>query len=312
MKDIKFSIVIALYNKENYILKTIKSIINSFELCKGECSYEIVIIDDGSTDNSANVIKELKSEKIKTYYQTNSGVSSARNAGIKYSQGEYIVFCDADDIVLNNYAEFLDDATGFYTDNDVFVAYSQVIRDEEIIDSEIYARKDVREITDFFVEWEKKSFFSMSSLCVKKEFITNNDLSFDKNISSGEDLIFFFKIGLLTKIIAYDKPAVIYYKGIVAQLSATPDLDVGEHTQFLFKIRKECLLSQETLKSIDKIIDKQMSYVVVDNLLMKNYVNALRIIYKRPRMLKNYKIAMKVMISCISRKFFLKISNRIR
>jgi len=89
---IKFSIVIPLYNKENNIAATIESVlIQSYE------DFEVIIVDDGSTDNSLAVLKRYNDPRIKLFSQENSGVSSARNCGIKESSFEFIAFLDADD-----------------------------------------------------------------------------------------------------------------------------------------------------------------------------------------------------------------------
>ena len=86
------SVVIPLYNKEKYIERAIKSVINqSFN------DWELIIIDDGSTDNSNAIAKEYESTKIRTVSLPNSGAASARNKGMLLSKYEYIAFLDADD-----------------------------------------------------------------------------------------------------------------------------------------------------------------------------------------------------------------------
>jgi glycosyltransferase involved in cell wall biosynthesis len=93
----KISIVIPLYNKELCIRDTINSVISqSFS------DYEIIIVDDGSTDNSVSVVENINNIKIKLIKTKNKGVSSARNIGVINALGEYIFFLDADDIILNN------------------------------------------------------------------------------------------------------------------------------------------------------------------------------------------------------------------
>jgi glycosyltransferase involved in cell wall biosynthesis len=87
----KLSVIIPTYNREGFIGKAIDSVLNqSFE------DYEIVVIDDGSTDDTRKVLEEYKTQ-IKYVYQSNSGVSSARNAGILHASGEWIAFLDSDD-----------------------------------------------------------------------------------------------------------------------------------------------------------------------------------------------------------------------
>lgn len=92
----KISVIIPLYNKEFYIEKTIDSVFN-----QTYDDYEVVIVDDGSTDESVNIIKtKYNSDIIKIYSKQNGGPSSARNYGVRKAQGDWVVFLDADDMLL--------------------------------------------------------------------------------------------------------------------------------------------------------------------------------------------------------------------
>lgn len=93
-----FSIIIPLYNKEKYISKTLDSVLQQdFE------DYEVVICDDGSTDNSVDYInRNYQSSRIRLINKENGGPSSARNSGVAVAKGEWIVFLDADDLLLPN------------------------------------------------------------------------------------------------------------------------------------------------------------------------------------------------------------------
>ncbi|WP_286761126.1 glycosyltransferase family 2 protein [Salegentibacter sp. UBA1130] len=91
------SIVIATYNSGKTILRTIESVLKQTNEC-----WELVIIDDGSIDNTEKIIREIKDARIKYYYQANNGVSSARNFGVNKTFGEYILFLDADDELIDS------------------------------------------------------------------------------------------------------------------------------------------------------------------------------------------------------------------
>ena len=99
------SIIIPVYNIEKYISNSIKSIINQTDK-----DFEVIIIDDGSTDNSIAIAQKLlKNTNInyKIIKQKNSGVSAARNTGIKHSNSNYIYFLDGDDFIDNKTIEIL-------------------------------------------------------------------------------------------------------------------------------------------------------------------------------------------------------------
>jgi glycosyltransferase involved in cell wall biosynthesis len=95
------SVIIPAYNAENYILNTLNSV-----LVQTYKNIEIIIIDDGSTDNTLKLIQPYESEKIKIITQKNLGASAARNNGIKCASGKYIQFLDADDLINNVKIEY--------------------------------------------------------------------------------------------------------------------------------------------------------------------------------------------------------------
>ncbi|HGU1641498.1 TPA: glycosyltransferase family 2 protein, partial [Escherichia coli] len=173
-----------------------------------------------------------------------------------------------------------------YPDHDVFVAFSRVLRNsKENYSIPLFDPVDVSIVDDFFYEWDKRKFFSASSICIKKHFFIQNDLYFDETISSGEDLLMFYKAAIKTKYVAYSQPAVLYDKTVDSQLSSNPDLKIGAHTYFLIKVYKTENLSVKDKTAINRIIDKQICFVAVDNLLRKKYANSLNIVLFRKRML---------------------------
>lgn len=96
------SIIIPIYNSEKNIKKCLESIIN-----QTYTNLEIILIDDGSTDNSIEICQEYKDDRIKIYKEKNSGPSTARNLGLKQCNGKYIVFVDSDDYIEKNMIEIM-------------------------------------------------------------------------------------------------------------------------------------------------------------------------------------------------------------
>ena len=93
-----FSVVVALYNKEIYIENTINSILN-----QSFTDFELIVVDDGSTDSSNLKVNAIKDYRLKLYTIRNHGASYARNYGILKAKANYIAFLDADDLWLNNH-----------------------------------------------------------------------------------------------------------------------------------------------------------------------------------------------------------------
>lgn len=98
------SIIVPMYNVERYISKCLSSLIN-----QTYTNIEILLIDDGSSDNSTQIVENMSYNRpyIKLIKQENSGVSKARNEGLKHANGKYIIFIDADDWIEQNYIELL-------------------------------------------------------------------------------------------------------------------------------------------------------------------------------------------------------------
>lgn len=99
------SIIIPLYNVEHYIKNCLISLENQYEK-----NFEVIIVNDGSTDNSVKIVEDFQHNSklnIKLINQSNKGVSAARNTGIKYACGEYICFIDSDDMLDRNYLYIL-------------------------------------------------------------------------------------------------------------------------------------------------------------------------------------------------------------
>lgn len=95
----KFSIIVPIYNVENYILKCLESINN-----QSYTNYEVILVNDGSPDNSARIIKKFIKDKnnFKYYNKENGGLSDARNYGLQYCTGDYLLFLDSDDYISND------------------------------------------------------------------------------------------------------------------------------------------------------------------------------------------------------------------
>ena len=96
----KVSIIIPCYKCEKYIIKTLESAVS-----QEYTNIEIIVINDGSTDNCSSVVKTIKDDRIHLIEQKNQGVSFSRNKGIAMAKGEYVVFLDADDLLHPSFIE---------------------------------------------------------------------------------------------------------------------------------------------------------------------------------------------------------------
>ena len=121
-----FSVIIPLYNKELSISNTIQSVLDqTFQ------NFEIVIVNDGSTDNSVKEVEKFDDKRIRLIHQENQGVSAARNRGIEEAKYEWIAFLDADDLWMENHLEEMTKLIHDYNDckfNDTPKIYDEYTR----------------------------------------------------------------------------------------------------------------------------------------------------------------------------------------
>lgn len=99
-----FSIIIPVYNTKKYLRECVQSIVR-----QTFTDYEIILIDDGSTDGSSELCDELSGDKIRVFHVKNQGVANARNIGIDAASGEYIWFVDSDDTIIDSSLTILRD-----------------------------------------------------------------------------------------------------------------------------------------------------------------------------------------------------------
>ncbi len=201
---IKFSVVIPLYNKENEIKATIESILNQ--------SYpadEIIVINDGSTDKGAEIVKKNFRNKVKVINQKNLGVSAARNKGIKEAKNEYICFIDADDLWER---DFLKEIKGLIEEFPKAVAFSTAhkIMDEEekIFINKIPFKKKFKGIIKNFIKVFKDNYgiIHSSSVCIKKSL----NLYFPEGEKKGEDICLWIELSLKGDLAFSSEPLSIY------------------------------------------------------------------------------------------------------
>lgn len=191
----KVSIIIPVYNAENYIAKCIESVL--------EQSYkniEIIVVNDGSKDNSLTILKKFGSfsKKIVIIDKKNSGVSETRNKGIEVASGDFILFLDADDYLDKNYVENL--LKIIKTSNaDLIITGFKEIRNGKIEYKSLYKNKlndgDVIDITypkkirDYVSTIEFNPCWKM---LISSKLIKKFQIRFDSSIKYGEDMLFSF------------------------------------------------------------------------------------------------------------------------
>ncbi|WP_284653600.1 glycosyltransferase family 2 protein [Flavobacterium terrisoli] len=186
-----FSIVIPVYNKGKFVGKTLKSVLD-----QTYSDYEIIIVNDGSTDHSESVIQTFQDDRIRYFSKENEGVAIARNFGIGKAESEFICFLDADDFWHPHFLETIKSTIGKCPEQKVFASAIEVETGNKTFAANYsIVKKSNFEIVDFFEASEKECVLWTSGVAIHKSvFETVGD--FDTNIKKGEDTELWIRIGL--------------------------------------------------------------------------------------------------------------------
>lgn len=173
------SVIIPTYNRSNYVQQAVESVLN-----QTYNDYEILVIDDGSTDDTKRLLEKY-ADRIKYVYQTNQKVGAARNNGIRHAQGKYIAFLDSDDLWLPQKLER--DVAYFEANPQVGLVYSNVIyfSDEG---ANLYTRRMKSPSGDVLEKIIIDNFVVTSTVVVKRECLDRVGLfNEDLDLASSED-----------------------------------------------------------------------------------------------------------------------------
>ena len=212
-----FSVVIPLYNKENFVENTIKSVLNQHFT-----DFEILVVEDCSTDASLQMVQSIQSDKIKIIkHPHNKGLSASRNTGVQNALSDYICFLDADDqwettfleeiyhlillfknahLFATNYIEYFSKSVQLLPNNG-----SKKLNNASIID-------------DFFTQSLSQPLYCPSSVCVKK-IVFDSGFWFDQTILFGEDVDFNIRTNLNFKLAYSKNPLVKYFSDSENQIT---------------------------------------------------------------------------------------------
>src|SRR5690606_31375878 len=197
-----FSVVIPLYNKEQSIKSTIQSVLNQFY-----SEFEILVVNDGSTDGSIAKVNELNDARIRVINQPNSGVSNARNTGIIEAKNEWIAFLDGDDLWTNNHLDTIYSMMQKYPSERVYASSFKYSDGRKIYQN--LRSEDVFIVSNYFAEATKERLMWTSVVVVHRECFKEAGF-FDSRISRGEDLDMWFRLMKHNNLVKTNRITAIY------------------------------------------------------------------------------------------------------
>jgi len=255
------SVIVPVYNVEQYLEKCLDSIINqTFE------DIEIICVNDGSTDNSRKILEEYKNKdnRIKIIDKENGGLSSARNAGMKIARGEFISFIDSDDWVdLTMFEKMYKNITSLNTDISICAVHLFDESMQKINDNEAYFN-----LSNFDSSFDNKAFSYedtkafLMDVCVmawnklyRHSFLQECKAQFPDGLIF-EDGPFFFSIFFKTKRVSIVRDLLYYYRinraGSIVQKGGKPFLDIIDVVNLMFKSLKETSILDDVKYSFFK------------------------------------------------------------
>lgn len=192
-----FSIIIPLYNKEHFIENTIQSILNqTFQ------DFEIIVVNDGSTDRSEEKLLQFKDSRIQYFSKKNEGASVTRNYGIEKANADFITFLDADDYWYPTFLETMFTNIKKLPNQKVFAAAIEFETSKKIIPAQYSISKTNNdfEIVDYFQASLKETVLC-TSCAVFHKTVFEAAGNFDTKIKSGQDTDLWIRVGLIYPIV---------------------------------------------------------------------------------------------------------------
>lgn len=224
-----FSVVIPLYNKELSIRNTIQSVLD--QTCQ---EFEIVVVNDGSTDNSAAVVEATEDGRVRLIHQKNQGVSAARNRGIEEAQYEWVAFLDGDDLWKPNHLEVISHAMTVFPNESIYstsFSYSN-----EPLESGDSSNVNVNRIRDYFSEVVTTPLVWTSVAVVSKRCLREIG-GFKVFLRYGEDLDLWARIIEAYPLVKSDAITAIYRTD--AENRSDRNRNVVYHAAFHFDLNEK-------------------------------------------------------------------------
>ena len=260
----KFSVVIPLYNKMHYIEKTLRSVLA--QTCQ---DFEVVVVDDGSTDASAQVAAAVTSDKIRIISQPNQGVAVARNTGIENARGEFIAFLDADDEWYPDYLETIDGLTREFPGSGFYVTAYDVDLGGGKRKVSTLLSPETGCLDSYWLTLAKGyDFVWTSATTIRRQELLDAGL-FKPGEKIGQDLDMWARVARNNRKVAYcAKRCVIYNRA--AESNARTRIRIAWAGAFLQDLEEELVNPQRTAAELDSIqhkYDKKMTVYIFTSIL---------------------------------------------
>lgn len=269
----RFSVVIPLFNKAPYVAKAIQSVLSqTFH------DYELILVDDGSSDNSAEIaLHSIEGhEHCRLIRQENAGVSAARNKGVAASHGDYLCFLDADDwwepTFLEEMAKLIDEYpnAGIYGSN--YTIVNETKRKTRVANVGVETGFEKGYI-DYCRVYAKTMYMPLTSISVAiPRQVFEQMKGFPQGIKLGEDFLLWIHIALEYKVVFLNKPLAFYNQDVEASNRGVGRLHKPEEHMLWNLYDLEPI--EKTNQDYKQLVDNLRTYGLMPYLLSKEYHEA--------------------------------------
>ncbi|WP_407377317.1 glycosyltransferase family 2 protein [Methanobrevibacter sp.] len=311
MENIKVSVIIPVYNCGEYIGSTLKSVIN-----QNFSDYEIIVVDDGSTDNSLEVINSTLREcgiRYKVIHQQNGGVSVARNHGIDVSSGEYLVFVDGDDLISPNHLLELYNGVEDFS----LIQFAKKDGDNIYSQGTNFGRDYIS--TDDFIQKElnMEIVFNFFQIMYKSSIIKENNIRFTPGVVYGEDTEFALKALIFGNNIHISNEITYFYVQRTGSAIRTTEfrrfdiVEIFENLSKFYRINGKNHLAKLIIYSrIPRAIFGNMNYFFYSCYGFDDVMYVMKkkdLFYKLSRFRGDFKFNLKVRLFLLNPKLYYKL-----
>jgi len=238
------SIVIPCYNCDLYIEETLTSV-----LTQSNVDLEVIIIDDGSTDETAIKIKEFEDQRIRYFYQANSGVSIARNNGFDKVNGEFVIFFDADDIMPENFV--FSRVEKMKSKDDISFLCGEVIKFGTKEISQVKFRgPDNLDLEAQILLYDQRVITCPSNFIFKVNFLLKHNIRFESQLSSTADRYYLLLCKRVGKMNFFEDIVPLHYRVTANSMSNKMTFNLVQDNEIYYKLLKDNSLVPEKIRNI--------------------------------------------------------------
>ena len=295
-----FSVIMPVYNGEKFIEDAVNSV-----CAQTYDNWELIIVNDGSKDNTADVLKKYEiNSQIKIIHKENGGVSVARNTAISASKGEYIVFLDADDVWHTNHLEVMNELITEYPDAGLYATFTrtELVNGGIIEECNFFKDKpDVVYLEDFFEAYyndKSAMIFNITTACFSRKALDVTGL-FPVGCAIGEDLELALRVAAYFPVVLSKKATGTYKK---TNSTATKDVSFDPDWKFFDTVNNlysDSRISSDKKENIKKVMQwftmRKARHLVICG-RRKEAFSAYRDIGNDPKLLKDKLITLAILL----------------